>query len=159
MTFVLSTPSNLSLISDNDTWNLILRICFAAFVGSIIGLERQLHRKPAGLRTHILVSVGAALFTLIPLEIQGLVPQADALSRIIQGISTGIGFLGAGEIVRASTESQVTKIEVKGLTSAAAIWVSAALGIAAGCGLWRLGLIGAIATFIILYVIKKWEIH
>ncbi|MHC5756096.1 MAG: MgtC/SapB family protein [Nostoc sp.] len=80
----------------------------------------------------------------------------DALSRVIQGIATGVGFIGAGEIVRQSSqESQ--QLEIHGLTSAAAIWVSSALGIAAGCGLWQLGFIGALLTFLVLNVFKRLE--
>ena len=126
------------------------------FIGAIIGFERQIRRKPAGLRTHMLVSFGSAVFTLIIMQTDGSQSSRDAISRVIQGIAAGVGFLGAGEIVRQSTqESQ--KLEVHGLTSAAAIWVSAALGIAAGCGLWQLGLIGVLLTFLILNVFKRLE--
>jgi putative Mg2+ transporter-C (MgtC) family protein len=104
----------------------------------------------------MLVTLGSAIFTLIPLQIAGMQPSSDALSRVIQGIAAGVGFLGAGEIVRQSSqESQ--QMEIRGLTSAAAIWVSAALGIAAGCGLWQLGLIGAVLTYLVLNVFKKFE--
>lgn len=139
-----------------DLLTIIFRLCMALLSGAIIGLERQLRNKAAGLRTHMLVSLGAALFTLIPLSTVELQPGADALSRVIQGIAAGIGFLGAGEILHASSqESQ--RPEVHGLTSAAAIWVSAALGVAAGCGLWQLGLIGAVLSFLILNVFKRLE--
>lgn len=125
-------------------------------MGAIIGLERQIRRKPAGLRTHILVSLGSALFTLIIMQTGGLQATPDALSRVIQGIAAGVGFLGAGEIVRQSSqESQ--QLEIHGLTSAAAIWISSALGIAAGCGLWQLGLISAMLTFLVLNVFKRLE--
>lgn len=127
-------------------------------MGATIGLERQIRRKPAGLRTHMLVSLGSALFTLIIMQTGGLQASPDALSRVIQGIAAGVGFLGAGEIVRQSSqESQ--KLEIHGLTSAAAIWVSAALGITAGCGLWQLGLIGAMLSFLVLNVFKRLEKH
>ncbi len=127
-------------------------------MGAIIGLERQIRRKPAGLRTHILVSLGSALFTLIIMQTGGLQASPDALSRVVQGIAAGVGFLGAGEIVRQSSqESQ--QLEIHGLTSAAAIWISSALGIAAGCGLWQLGLISAVLTFLILNVFKRFEKH
>ncbi|MBW4564212.1 MAG: MgtC/SapB family protein [Mojavia pulchra JT2-VF2] len=139
-----------------DWLNIIFRLCMALLSGSIIGLERQLRHKAAGLRTHMLVSLGSALFTLIPLHIVGLEPSADALSRVIQGIAAGIGFLGAGEILRESSQ-QSQRPEIHGLTSAAAVWVSAALGIAAGCGLWQLGLIGALLTFVVLNIFKKLE--
>ncbi|BAY76324.1 MgtC/SapB transporter [Nostoc linckia NIES-25] len=125
-------------------------------IGGIIGWERQIRHKPAGLRTHMLVTLGSALFAIIPLQTGQLQTSPDALSRVIQGIATGVGFLGAGEIVRQSSQPS-EQLEIKGLTSAAAIWVSAGLGIAAGCGLWQLGLIGAILTFLILKLFKKLE--
>lgn len=124
------------------------------FVGGIIGWERQLRNKPAGLRTHMLVSMGSALFVLIPLAMAKNPNGLDAVERVIQGITAGIGFLGAGEILRQS-QQEIGKVEVHGLTSAAAIWVSAALGTAAGCGLWQLALIGALMSLFVLRVIKK----
>ncbi|BAY33878.1 MgtC/SapB transporter [Nostoc carneum NIES-2107] len=140
----------------NDWLNIIFRLCIALLSGAIIGWERQLRHKPAGLRTHMLVSLGSALFTLIPLHTVGLQANADALSRVIQGIAAGIGFLGAGEILHeSSNDSQ--RPEIHGLTSAAAVWVSAALGIAAGCNLWQLSLIGAFLTFLVLNLFKKLE--
>ena len=128
------------------------------FVGGLIGWERQLRHKPAGLRTHMLVSMGSALFVLIPLAIGGKHEnERDAIERVIQGIAAGIGFLGGGEILRGCQASEVGKPEVHGLTSAAAIWVSAALGTAAGCGLWQLALIGAFMSLFVLRVIKYLE--
>lgn len=126
------------------------------FVGGIIGWERQLRHKPAGLRTHMLVSMGSALFVLIPLAMAKNENGLDAVERVIQGIAAGIGFLGGGEILRQS-QQEIGKVEVHGLTSAAAIWVSAALGTAAGCGLWQLALIGALMSLFVLRVIKKLE--
>ena len=126
------------------------------FVGPIIGWERQLRHKPAGLRTHMLVSMGSALFVLIPLAMGKNENGLDAVERVIQGIAAGIGFLGGGEILRQS-QQEIGKVEVHGLTSAAAIWVSAALGTAAGCGLWQLALIGALMSLFVLRVIKKLE--
>ncbi|MDZ7951547.1 MgtC/SapB family protein [Nostoc sp. DedQUE09] len=150
--------SNTYYLATNDWLNISFRLCIALLVGAIIGLERQIRRKPAGLRTHMLVSLGSALFTLIIMQTEGLQNSPDALSRVIQGIAAGVGFLGAGEIVRQSSqESQ--QLEIHGLTSAAAIWVSSALGIAAGCGLWQLGLISAIVTFLVLNVFKRLEKH
>ncbi len=147
---------NTYYLSPNDWLNITFRLCLALLFGATIGLERQLSRKPAGLRTHMLVSFGSALFTLIPLQTGATQPDANALSRIIQGIAAGVGFLGAGEILReASQKSQ--RLEVHGLTSAAAIWVSAALGIVAGCGLWQLGLIASVLTFLVLNVFKRLE--
>ena len=126
------------------------------FVGGIIGWERQLRHKPAGLRTHMLVSMGSALFVLIPLSMGQHENGRDSVERVIQGIAAGIGFLGAGEILRQS-QQEIGKVEVHGLTSAAAIWVSAALGTAAGCGLWQLALIGALTSLFVLRVIKNLE--
>ncbi|MBN3868955.1 MgtC/SapB family protein [Nostoc sp. JL33] len=147
---------NTYYLATNDWLNISLRLCLALVIGAIIGLERQIRGKPAGLRTHMLVSLGSAMFTLIIIQTGGPQSSHDALSRVIQGIAAGVGFLGAGEIVRQSTqESQQLKIH--GLTSAAAIWVSAALGIAAGCGLWQLGLIGTLLTFLVLNVFQRLE--
>jgi putative Mg2+ transporter-C (MgtC) family protein len=143
-------------LSPNDWLNITFRLCLALLFGAIIGLERQLKRKPAGLRTHMLVSFGSAVFTLIPLLTNATQPDANSLSRIIQGITAGVGFLGAGEILRDSSQKS-QRIEVHGLTSAAAIWVSAALGIAAGCGLWQLGLIAVVLTFLVLNLFKRLE--
>jgi putative Mg2+ transporter-C (MgtC) family protein len=123
-------------------------------VGAIIGWERQLRHKPAGLRTHMLVSLGSAIFTLIPLQLTATQPTFDALSRVIQGIAAGVGFLGAGEIVRNSNEDDPERPEIHGLTSAAAIWVSAALGISAGCGLWQLALISSVLSLLVLKALK-----
>ncbi|MEH1781761.1 MAG: MgtC/SapB family protein [Nostoc sp.] len=149
---------NTYYVATNDWLNISFRLCVALLIGAIIGLERQIRRKPAGLRTHMLVSLGSAMFTLTIMQTGGLQGSPDALSRVIQGIAAGVGFLGAGEIVRQSSqESQ--QLEIHGLTSAAAIWVSAALGIAAGCGLWQLGLIGAVLTFLVLNVFKRLEKH
>jgi putative Mg2+ transporter-C (MgtC) family protein len=140
----------------NDWLNITFRLCLALLFGAIIGLERQLKRKPAGLRTHMLVCFGSAVFTLIPLLTNVAQPENNSLSRTIQGITAGIGFLGAGEIVRESSQKSQHS-EVHGLTSAAAIWVSAALGIVAGCGLWQLGLIAVVLTFLVLNLFKRLE--
>ncbi|MCC5603292.1 MgtC/SapB family protein [Nostoc favosum] len=148
--------SNTYYLATNDWLNISFRLCLALLIGAIIGLERQIRRKPAGLRTHMLASLGSAVFTLIIMQTDGSQFSRDALSRVIQGIAAGVGFLGAGEIVRQSSqESQ--RLEIHGLTSAAAIWVSAALGIAAGCGLWQLALIGGLLTFLVLTVFKRLE--
>jgi putative Mg2+ transporter-C (MgtC) family protein len=136
--------------------NITFRLCLALLVGAIIGIERQIRHKPAGLRTHMLVSFGAALFTLISLATGTDQPNADAVSRVIQGIAAGVGFLGAGEILRESSQESAGS-KIHGLTSAAAIWVCAALGIAAGCGWWQLGLIGALLSFLVLNVFKRFE--
>ncbi len=104
----------------------------------------------------MLVSMGAALFVLIPLAIGKNENGREAIDRVIQGIAAGVGFLGGGEILR-QNQQEAEKAEVHGLTSAAAIWVSAALGTAAGCGLWQLALIGALMSLFVLRVIKVLE--
>lgn len=104
-----------------------LRLVSAAIAGAVIGWEREAKDKPAGLRTHMLVSLGAAIFVLVPILTGDISKSPDALSRTIQGIATGIGFLGAGEILHLSQSR--TKYRIRGLTSAAAIWISAALGL------------------------------
>lgn len=139
-----------------DWLQTLLRLGIAVLVGTVIGLEREIQHKAAGLRTHILVSFGSALFILISIQVGDTTRSGDALSRIIQGIAAGVGFIGGGEILRESRPN-TEKIRVRGLTSAAAIWVSAALGVAAGCGLWQLSLTAALIAFIVLKVFKKLE--
>jgi putative Mg2+ transporter-C (MgtC) family protein len=106
---------------------VLLRLGAAVLVGAIIGFDRQIRNKPAGLRTISLVSLGAAVFAVTALE----EATADSASRVIQGIVTGVGFLGAGSIVHGGTEDSV-----RGLTTAASIWLAAALGIACGLAYW-----------------------
>ncbi|WAL61989.1 MgtC/SapB family protein [Thermocoleostomius sinensis] len=136
--------------------DVVIRLSLAVILGGLIGWEREVDSKPAGLRTHMLVSLGSAMLVMTAVQ-SGMVREtADTISRIIQGIVTGIGFLGAGEIVSVSN-SESGQVRVRGLTSAAAIWVAMAIGIAVGCGLWQIGTFGAIATFVILWGVKKIE--
>jgi putative Mg2+ transporter-C (MgtC) family protein len=104
----------------------------------------------------MLVSLGAAMFVMIPLQAEGDSPYAatNALSRTIQGVASGVGFIGAGMILQQSRE-ELGKLEVKGLTTAATIWVAAGLGAAIGCGLWQMGVIGMIWTLVTLSGVKK----
>jgi putative Mg2+ transporter-C (MgtC) family protein len=141
-------------LSADDWGQLAFRIVVATLAGGAIGFERELRNKPAGLRTHILVSVGVALFIMVPLV---LAPSGtDAVSRVIQGVAAGIGFLGAGEILRNPSANHDSS-KVKGLTSAAAIWVAAALGAAAGCGYWQIVLFGTATTLIVLTLVGRVE--
>ena len=111
---------------------VFLRLAVAVGVGALIGLDRELRHKPAGLRTMALVSLGSAVFVLTAIDsADGL--SHDAASRAIQGIVTGVGFLGAGAILRGDTE-----VSVKGMTTAASIWLAAAGGIACGLAHWAL---------------------
>jgi putative Mg2+ transporter-C (MgtC) family protein len=109
---------------------IAVRLTLSVVVGGVIGLHRDLHRKPAGVRTHALVSLGTALMVIVVMPPgEDLVHRYDALSRVIQGVLTGIGFLGAGVILRNPDMRQV-----RGLTTAATIWLTALLGVACGAG-------------------------
>ena len=105
---------------------IVVRLGMAGLLGGLLGWERELAGKAAGVRTHMLVAMGAALFVLVSQQ-AGIGP-ADS-SRVLQGIIAGVGFLGAGTILKGDAESQV-----KGLTTAAGIWLTAAIGVAAGLG-------------------------
>jgi putative Mg2+ transporter-C (MgtC) family protein len=120
---------------------MVLRLLLAAALGAIIGYQRERAGKPAGLRTHILICVGAALFTIASLY--GFGGQADP-ARVAAGIVAGIGFLGAGAIIR--REGGI----VEGLTTAATIWSVAAIGLAAGAGLY---IVSAVTTAVVSIVL------
>jgi putative Mg2+ transporter-C (MgtC) family protein len=102
------------------------RLLAAVILGALIGIQRELVGKPAGLRTHALVTLAAAIFTVVPLE-AGM--AFDAVSRVIQGVATGIGFIGAGVILKRQEEG-----EVIGLTTAATVWAATGVGVAVGLG-------------------------
>lgn len=119
---------------------LAIRLVLAVILGGLIGTEREVHERPAGLRTHILVCVGSTLFTVISISFAG--PYIDA-SRIAAGIVTGIGFLAAGAIFRAEKH-------VEGLTTAADLWVIAAVGVAIGIGYY---LAAVLSTLLVFFVI------
>jgi putative Mg2+ transporter-C (MgtC) family protein len=120
--------------------DLIVRLLLAAVLGAAIGIEREYHQKPAGLRTNILIALGSALFTTISID---LVRGGGTPDRIAAQIVTGIGFLGAGAILR-------SRGSIHGMTTAATIWVNAAVGMAVGAGLFANA---AIATAITLAVL------
>ncbi len=128
---------------------VLLRLCIAAALGGFIGLGRERTEKSAGLRTHMLVALGAALYTLVPLE-AGM--RSADFSRVIQGLMTGIGFLGGGVILKLSAEH-----EVRGLTTAAGVWTTAAVGMSVGAGwLWP-ALGGTLLAWIILELLRMLE--
>jgi putative Mg2+ transporter-C (MgtC) family protein len=126
---------------------LIRRLITAALLGAALGFERELRQKDAGLRTNILIAVGAALFTLMSIELAG--PSGDP-GRIAAQIVTGIGFLGAGAIMR-------TDSGIHGLTTAATVWVNAAVGVAAGGGKYHLAFIATGITLTALLVLEPIE--
>jgi putative Mg2+ transporter-C (MgtC) family protein len=133
-----------------DIIDIALRLGAAVVVGMVIGINRDLTNKPIGMRTLGLVSLGAAVVSLSTIHFEGLANHPDALSRVvqgvIQGIMAGIGFIGAGVILR-DREGQT----VKNLTTAATVWVTAALGIACGLAAWTIvGLSVALALFLLV---------
>ncbi|WP_216701593.1 MgtC/SapB family protein [Gloeothece verrucosa] len=143
-------------INHNDWLQITFRLTLALLVGCVIGVNRQKGGRPAGMRTFMLVSLGAALFVMMPLQAEGDSPYAatNALSRTIQGVTTGVGFIGAGLILQQSSPA-IERPKVRGLTTAASIWIAAGLGAAIGCGLWETGLIGSLLTLITLSGVKR----
>lgn len=129
--------------------HLVLRVAAACIAGAVIGYQRERTGKAAGLRTHILVTVGTSLMVAI-CYLEGM-EHAD-VSRVLQGIITGIGFLGGGVILKLEKNQ-----EIKGLTSAAAVWYVAALGIACGLGQLTLALLGSVVGFLILELLGRIE--
>ena len=128
---------------------VVVRVLTAALLGALLGAERERAGKPAGLRTHMLVALGAALFVLFPAE-SGM--EVADLSRVIQGVATGIGFIGAGTILKRAEAEQV-----EGLTTAASIWLTGAIGMSVGAGQLWLSMVCALSAWVILYVFARWE--
>jgi putative Mg2+ transporter-C (MgtC) family protein len=137
-----------------EWWELGLRLVGAAFLGGLIGFEREYHDQPAGFRTHILVTVGSALFTLV-----GAYGIADFVgdnavrfdpTRVAAQVVTGIGFLGAGAILRQG-------INVRGLTTAASIWVTASIGVAVALGFWAAAVITTAIALVSLFLLRPVE--
>lgn len=126
---------------------LMLRLLLAAGLGAAIGIEREIRRKPAGLRTNMLIAVGAALFTTVSVQLGMLSRTPD---RIAAQIVTGIGFLGAGAILRRDQS-------VHGMTTAATIWVNAAVGMAAGAGEYVMAAVATAITLVVLAVLQPLE--
>lgn len=126
-------PELLSFPDGGQLLRVSVRLSVAAILGGLIGAEREYVGKAAGLRTHMTVALGSAAFALIVLENGG---DSEALARAVQGVAAGIGFIGAGTILKRGAEE-----DIQGLTTAATIWLTAAVGLAAGAGL------GWLATF------------
>jgi putative Mg2+ transporter-C (MgtC) family protein len=133
----------------NPEVEVLLRVALAAVLGAVVGYDRERQDKPAGLRTHMLVSAGSALFVgsaaLIVLESQGTDSNLDVL-RVTAAIATGIGFLGAGAIIRLGSE-------VVGLTTAAGIWVTAGIGVAVGLGQYWLSVGATLVAVLVIAII------
>ena len=124
---------------------LVLKLIIAAILGGVVGIEREMTRRPAGLRTHMLVSLGACLFTIISVSYF----TADQ-ARVAAAVVTGIGFIGAGTIIS-------TRTHVKGITTAASLWVVSAIGMTVGVGSYILAVSAAIIVFVILQARKVEE--
>jgi putative Mg2+ transporter-C (MgtC) family protein len=135
--------------SAEQAFRVLIRLLVATLLGAVVGYERERTGKSAGLRTHMLVAVSSAMFVLAPLE-AGM--SASDVSRIIQGIATGIGFIGAGAILKVTSDR-----EIQGLTTAAGIWMTAAVGLASGLGRLGLAAIGVALAWIILYIVARIE--
>ena len=128
---------------------IFLRLLLAAGLGAAIGLEREYRKKPAGLRTNILIALGSALFTITSIQLAEIGGTPD---RIAAGIVTGMGFLGGGAILRSGTH-------VQGMTTAATIWVNAAIGMAAGTGQYALATMATAMTLVVLAVLPPIEAY
>ncbi len=127
----------------SDVLSLILSVVF----GAVVGLERELHGKAAGLRTNILICVGATVFTILS---RYMATNQDSLTRIASGVVTGIGFLGAGAIIQ-------DRGGVHGMTTAATIWVGSAIGMACGAQYYALAILTTLVTVVVLLVLKAAE--
>ena len=136
------------MLSDSQ---VVWRLFLAAALGGIIGFEREKHNKRiAGFRTHILVSIGSALIMLVSMYIFDIYAGRAAVdpARIAAGVVTGIGFLGAGTIIRSSEK-------VTGLTTAASLWTVSGIGLAIGCGFYIAGWAATVIAFATLYILRK----
>lgn len=132
--------------------DLLLRLAVAAGAGGLLGFEREIRGRWAGLRTHMLVAMGAAAFMAASAQISG--DTAPEISRVMQGVAAGIGFIGAGTILQLSD-----RLQVKGLTTAGSIWLAAALGAAAGLQLYALAAAGTLIAILVLVLLRpldKW---
>ncbi|HEV2603129.1 MAG TPA: MgtC/SapB family protein [Microvirga sp.] len=130
---------------DRDLLEAAFRLLVAMLAGMAIGLNRDLHNKPVGMRTLGLVSLGSALVLLASTRFGQLEFEQDAVSRVIQGILTGVGFIGAGVVLHDKTQ-----MKIHGLTTAATVWVAAVLGVTAGMGAWLVTIIGSGLTLALL---------
>lgn len=145
-----TVASEFSDIPDlEEAISVSLRLILAILLGGLLGYEREYKGKAAGLRTHMLVSVGAALFVLVPLK-AGI--SQDEVARVIQGVVTGVGFLGAGTILKGGSVR-----EVHGLTTAAGIWLTAAIGVCAGLGHETTAVLTTLLALAVLMLMRPLE--
>ena len=133
----------------------LLRLLVAAAFGAIVGFDRELRNKPAGLRTHTLISLAACLFTLITFELHGELAGTSGSAasdpiRIIEAVTSGVAFLAAGAIIQ-------SRGSVRGLTTGANMWMAAALGVACGAGYYMLAMLGALLALVVLTLVGALE--
>ena len=148
MTVWLTVRSEFSDLGDvEQTTRVSLRLVVALLLGAVVGWERESKGMDAGLRTHMLVALGSALFVIVPWQL-GM--EVADISRVLQGVTAGIGFLGAGAIIKISDER-----EIRGLTTAASIWLTAAVGIAAGAGREMTAVLSTLLALFVLMLSHK----
>lgn len=131
----------------DDITRIVVRLLVAVVLGGLLGYERESAGASAGLRTHMLVSLGSALFVLIPLQ-AGM--KIEDVSRVLQGVIAGIGFLGAGAILKQKDQN-----DIRGLTTAASVWLTSAVGVAAGMGREGSAVLSALFALVILAVVRS----
>lgn len=149
-TILGALSSDFSDLQDLDRLtHVTVRLFMAALCGGILGFQREITGKDAGLRTHMLVAVGAAFFVVVPLYENF---SSNDMSRVLQGLLAGVGFLGGGAILKLVGEK-----EVHGLTTATAIWLTTAIGIAVGFGRMGTALIATAVAFLILSALRRME--
>jgi putative Mg2+ transporter-C (MgtC) family protein len=141
------TDELFSLPEAGQTLAVIIRLVAAALLGAIVGAEREAEGKAAGLRTHMLVALGAALFVIAPRQ-AGL--ALSEMSRVVQGVAAGIGFIGAGTILKLPAIE-----EIRGLTTAAGLWLTAAVGVAAGIGPLWVACTCALCAWVTLHLVGR----
>jgi putative Mg2+ transporter-C (MgtC) family protein len=142
------------VVPDAQTFaRVLVRLTFAVLLTGIIGWERERGHKTAGLRTHLMVAIGSALFVLVLENTEG--DNANqAVSRVIQGITAGVGFIGGGAILKLESQNKI-----RGLTTAGSVWFAAAIGVAAGMGKLSAAIAGTIFAMIVLSSLAKLEIR
>jgi len=131
----------------HDITRVVVRLIVAVALGGLLGYERESVGASAGQRTHMLVALGSAIFVLIPLQ-AGM--HIEDLSRVLQGVTAGIGFLGAGAILKLRERNAI-----QGLTTAASVWLTAAIGVAAGMGRETTAVVSAVFAFAILSLLRR----
>ncbi|WAC27426.1 MgtC/SapB family protein [Ancylobacter sp. SL191] len=148
--------TDISFFLPPEDLEALLRLLMAVACGMLIGINRDLRGKPTGMRTLGLVCMGAALISLTAVRVEGMAEDPDAMSRvvqgIIQGVMTGIGFLGAGVVLRNHRD-----LEIHGLTTAATVWVTAALGVACALASWHLIVLALVVTLVLLALVLPLE--